>query len=227
MCVGLDAAFALVLSAAFILGFEHSFEADHIVAVSTIVTQGRGLVRSLVTGSLWGLGHTFTLLAAGMIVIMLRVRIPAVISNDLDYAVGLMLIVLGVWAVVNVKRQRLHFHVHSHDGKLHAHLHSHKENLSHDHPHIPFSVGVVHGLAGSGALVVLVMSTIGSVAEGLFFLAAFGGGLMIAMGIISAVLNLPISYGGRFEQLLRFALQTGAGVLSLVLGTLVLTGLLT
>jgi len=153
------------------------------------------------------------------------VRMPAIISSAFDYAVGLMLILLGVWAVVNVRRQRLHFHVHSHDGKLHAHLHSHKKNSNHDHAHIPFSVGMVHGLAGTGALVVLVMSTIGAVTEGLFFIAAFGGGLIIAMAIISCVLTLPISYGGRFEELLRFALQAGAGVLSMVLGTLVLAGL--
>jgi ABC-type nickel/cobalt efflux system permease component RcnA len=220
----LDTAFAIALSTAFALGMEHAFEPDHVVAVSTIVTQSKGLVRSLLTGSLWGLGHTLALLTAGIIVILLRVRLPANISTTFELFVGLMLVILGLWAVLNARRQKLHFHVHSHDGRTHAHLHSHKEAESHDHPHIPFSVGVIHGLAGSGALVVLAMSTMADIAQGLFFIAAFGGGLIFAMSMIGSALNLPMSLSGKMSTLIGSVFSIGAGLLSLALGAFVVLG---
>jgi sulfite exporter TauE/SafE len=161
-----------------------------------------------------------------MLVILLRVQMPTRISNTFELFVGLMLIVLGLWAVLNAKKQKFHFHVHSHDGKSHAHLHSHRESESHDHPHIPFSVGIVHGLAGSGALVVLVMSTMAGVVQGLVFIAAFGGGLILAMSVIGSVLSLPMSYGGKFTELIGLVFQVGAAVLSMGLGVLVVIGYL-
>lgn len=224
VCLRLDAALLVALSAAFVLGVEHSFEPDHIVAVSTIATQSRGLGRSLLTGSLWGLGHTLALLVAGMLVILLRVQLPLNISAEFEFLVGIMLLLLGLWTVVNLKRKKLHFHAHSHDGKLHAHLHSHRDDETHNHPHVPLSVGVVHGLAGSGALVVLVMSTMAGVFQGLAFIAAFGVGLIVAMSLISSMLSLPVSFGGRFAHVTGFVFQAGAGCLSLALGVLVLVG---
>ena len=220
----MDMAFAIALSAAFVLGVEHAFEPDHVVAVSTIVTQSRGLIRSLLTGSLWGLGHTLALLTAGILAILLRVRLPTNISATFELFVGLMLVILGVWAVLNAKKQKLHFHVHSHNGRTHAHLHSHKEGESHDHPHVPFSVGVIHGLAGSGAMVVLAMSTMADIAQGLFFIAAFGGGLIFAMSMIGSALNLPISLGGKLPGLIGSVFSVGAGLLSLALGAFVVFG---
>ena len=222
----MNAVSLIALSAAFLLGVEHSFEPDHVVAVSTIVTQSHGVVKSLLSGSLWGLGHTMALLVAGMIVISLRIQMPPSISGAFDFAVGLMLITLGVWAVINVKRRKFHFHVHSHDGKLHAHIHSHADGPAHDHPHIPFSVGMVHGLAGTGALVVFAMSTMANITDGMLFIAAFGAGLIIAMSVIGSVLNVPISHGGKFAEKTAFVLQAGAGLLSMALGAFVVTGFL-
>lgn len=224
MCNLLDAALLVALSAAFLLGLEHSIEPDHVVAVSTIVTQSRSPVRSLLAGSLWGLGHTLTLLIAGLVVILLRVQLPTTISIVFEFGVGLMLVALGIWTVVNVRRRKLHFHVHSHDGKLHAHLHSHSDGPAHDHLHIPFSVGIVHGLAGSGALIVLVMSTMANATSGLLFIAAFGAGLVIAMSVIGSALNAPISLGGGFAERTGFVLQVGTGLLSTVLGASVVIG---
>ncbi len=217
----MDTAFVIALSAAFVLGVEHAFEPDHVVAVSTIVTQNRGLVKSVLTGSLWGLGHTLALLTAGILVILLRLQFPVGISTTFEIFVGLMLVVLGFWAILNVKRKKLHIHVHSHIGKTHAHLHSHKESASHEHPHLPFSVGVIHGLAGSGALVVLVMSTMADITQGLFFIAAFGGGSILAMSIISSALSLPLAFGGKLSALFGVIYSAGAGLLSIALGTLV------
>lgn len=217
----LDIALPIALSAAFILGVEHSFEPDHVVAVSAIVTQSKGLVKSLATGSLWGLGHTLALLVAGILVILLRVQFPANLSASFEVFVGLMLVALGLWAIVNVKRKKLHFHVHSHNGTTHAHLHSHSQGESHEHAHLPFSVGVVHGLAGSGALIVLVMSTMANITQGLFFIAAFGGGSIFAMSMIGSAINLPLTFGGKSSPIIGKALSAGAGFLSVALGTFV------
>lgn len=217
----LDMTLIIALSAAFVLGVEHAFEPDHVVAVSTIVAQSRGLVKSIVTGSLWGLGHTVALLIAGIIVILLRVQFPTGISTVFETIVGFMLVILGIWAIINVRKNRLHFHVHAHDGKTHVHLHSHRETESHDHKHLPFSVGVVHGLAGSGALVILVMSTMVDIRQGLFFIIAFGGGSILAMSMISSALSLPLTFGGKLSTWLGTLFSTGAGILSLILGILV------
>jgi len=217
----LDMTLIIALSAAFVLGLEHAFEPDHVVAVSTIAAQNKGLIKSIATGSLWGLGHTVALLIAGIIVILLRVQFPAGISTAFETAVGFMLIILGVWAILNVRKNKMHFHVHAHDGKTHVHLHSHRETESHDHKHIPFSVGLVHGLAGSVALVILVMSTMADITQGLFFIAAFGGGSILAMSMISSALTLPLTFGGKVSKSVPTIFSTGTGILSLILGVLV------
>lgn len=217
----LDMALSLTLVAAFLLGLEHALEPDHVVAVSTIVTQSEGVAKALLTGSLWGFGHTMTLLVAGILAILLKVRFPPVISLLFELSVGLMLVLLGIWALRNVKRMKLHFHVHSHNGKTHAHLHSHKVSETHDHAHLPFSVGVFHGLAGSGTLLLLVMSTMADVTQGFLFMAAFGGGLIVAMSIISSALSLPLALSGKMSGITRSVSATGAALLSIALGIFV------
>lgn len=214
----MDTGLVIALSAAFVLGVEHAFEPDHVVAVSTIVTQSRGLVRSVLTGSLWGLGHTVTLLVAGILVILLRVQFPTKIAVTFEFFVGLMLVALGFWTLRNVRKNKVHFHLHSHNGKAHAHLHSHTESPSHEHPHLPFSVGLVHGLAGSGALAVLVMSTMSDIMQGLFFIAAFGGGSILGMSVIGSALSLPLIVGSRLSTRIGIIFSAGTGMLSIALG---------
>ncbi len=211
----------IALSAAFALGVEHAFEPDHVVAVSTIVTQCKGLVRSILTGSLWGLGHTVTLLVAGILVILLRVQFLAEMALTFEFFVGLMLVALGFWTLRNLRKNKVHFHMHTHNGRSHAHLHSHNEGSSHEHPHLPFSVGLVHGLAGSGALAVLVMSTMSDVTQGLFFIAAFGGGSILGMSVIGSALSLPLIVGSRLSTRIGEIFSAGAGTLSIAVGFLV------
>jgi sulfite exporter TauE/SafE len=192
-----------------------------VAAISTIATQGRRLAKSLLTGSIWGLGHTATLLVAGTFVILLRVRLPGTLSTVFEMIVGLMLIVLGFWVLRDMKSQKLHFHSHTHDGKVHAHLHSHRASLSHEHVHLPFFVGIIHGLAGSGALIVLVMSTMSDLASGLLFVASFGTGLIVSMSVICGVLTLPWFLGGKIAYVIQTAVRTGAGLFSAALGVIV------
>lgn len=222
LAICLEAAFIIALSAAFVLGVEHAFEPDHVVAVSTIVAQSKAITKSLLTGWLWGLGHTAILLVAGILVLLFRVQFPTSISNSFELIVGVMLVILGVWTLSKLRRGKFHFHVHTHDDKTHAHLHSHAEGPTHDHAHIPFSVGIVHGLAGSGALVILAMSTMTGVIDGVFFILFFGAGLIFAMSLISSALSLPSVLGERLSSLIRPVFSAGAGLLSIALGIFVI-----
>ena len=221
----MDIAFLIVLSTAFVLGLEHSFEPDHIVAVSTIIAQSKGLTKSVVTGTLWGLGHTVSLLIVGTLLILLRLQFLAGIVKVFEMLVGVMLILLGLWAILRVRKLAIHFHVHVHDGRAHAHLHSHRDSESHEHKHIPFSIGLVHGLAGSGALVILVMATMKNFAQALSFMAAFGVGLIVAMSLISSVISLPTRVNDKFAAKVGFLFPLSVGILSVVWGILIVLGL--
>ena len=220
-----DAALFAALSAAFLLGVGHSFEPDHLVAVSTIVTQRRGVAKSLLTGSYWGLGHTVVLLLAGLFVIILKIQFLIYQSQFFEFGVGVMLIILGVWTIRNVKQNRLHFHAHEHQGKIHSHFHSHPNNSeSHDHRHLPFWVGVVHGLAGGGGLVILAMSTMVSFIQALLFMVAFGGGTILGMSMFGSALSLPLTLDKRWSYRIGSVASVATGILSVLLGLVVIAG---
>lgn len=223
----METTLVIALSAAFALGVEHAFEPDHVVAVSTMASRSNIISRSLVTGWLWGLGHTVSLLIAGILVLLLRVQFPLSISGYFELVVGVMLILLGVWTIIRLRREKFHFHVHTHAGRTHAHLHSHAEGASHDHAHVPFFVGIVHGLAGSGALVVLTMSTMANAIDGVLFIASFGIGLILAMSLIASTLSVPSILGGRYSSLIRPVFSTCAGLLSITLGVFTISAFLT
>lgn len=218
----MDTTLLVTLSAALLLGIEHSFEPDHVVAVSTIVTQRGGIVRSLLTGSLWGLGHTAVLLLAGLLMIILRVQLD---SQYFELLVGVMLVVLGAWTIRNVKKNRVHIHAHEHDGKSHIHFHSHAHDVeSHDHRHLPFLVGVVQGLAGSGVLVVLVMSTMNNLIQALLFVVTFGGGTILGMSAFGSALSLPLTLNAKWRPRIGSVASMVTGILSVLLGIVVIAG---
>jgi len=146
------------------------------------------------------------------------------VSGYFESIVGVMLILLGIWTVNKLRREKFHFHVHTHDGNTHTHLHSHAEGPAHDHAHVPFSVGIVHGLAGSGALVVLTMSTMANAIDGVLFIAFFGIGLIFAMSLIASALSLPSIFGGRVSSFIKPVFSAGAGLVSIVLGVVIVSG---
>src|SRR5262249_9036063 len=151
-----------VLSLGFVYGLRHALDPDHMVAVSTIVSEHKSLARSSLVGTFWGLGHTTSLLAVGLAVMLLKISIPRHLELWLEMAVAAMLVILGLGVLVGLARNRglqLHTHSHTHDGEpphSHLHLHAHDE---HQHRHRifrlgrkPFVVGMVHGMAGSAAV---------------------------------------------------------------------------
>lgn len=213
--------FALGLG--FLLGLKHATEADHLVAVTAVVSQHRSLRRSAAVGALWGVGHTATLFAAGVVVIIARVAIPARVAAAFELAVALMIILLGsrILYLLLRKHRRVHVHAHAHDGlHAHAHLHVHNERdahdaarapRAHDHaPHVglsgwrPLLVGAVHGLAGSAALTLLVLTEVvrgGSRVLGLSYLLVFGLGSVGGMMLMSTLVSLPFVFtAARFRR---------------------------
>src|ERR1700682_1406742 len=129
----MNGSLALALGIGFALGLKHATEADHLVAITTIVSEQRSIWRSGLVGALWGVGHTASLLVAGVLVIILGIAIPDPIAGVLEFLVALMIILLGSRILYLTLRHRTHVHVHthSHDGAAHSHVHFHGESDAH------------------------------------------------------------------------------------------------
>jgi len=187
--------------------------------------------RSSLIGTFWGVGHTASLLAVGLIVIVSRRAVPARLAEWMELAVAFMLVFLGVRTLRQVWRQgwKLHIHEHEHDGHRHVHLHAHTPDSAKHATHVPlrfglrpFLIGTVHGLAGSGALMLLVLGTIPSAFGRLAYIATFGVGSIGGMLAMSALISLPFVFTAiRFEKVNR-VIQLGAGTLSTVFGVLLI-----
>ncbi len=215
-------------------GFRHSLDPDHLVAVSTIVTEHKSLRRSSLIGAFWGIGHTTSLLVAGLVIIGFRMTIPARLALSMEFLVAVMLIVLGIGVLVRYSRGiTVHAHRHDHDEGQHAHVHLHvREGARHDHFHVfrfgrkPFLIGMVHGLAGSAALTLLVLSTISSVRLALVYILIFGLGSIVGMLVMSNLISLPfLLASGRFGVWSE-RLKLVAGLTSVAFGTFLAWNLL-
>jgi len=162
----------------FALGMRHAFDADHIVAMSTIATRERSLVRAAFLGGAWGAGHCVTLFAVGLLVLFFRLPMQENWSVFFERVVGIMLVVLGTASLV-ARRKR------DAGTAAHASAPSHRR---------PFLVGVVHGLAGSGALALAVLATIPSRGAGLLYIALFGVGAIGGMMLITFLFAIPARF---------------------------------
>lgn len=216
--------FASVLVFGFLLGLRHAFEADHLVAVSTLVTPKRSLWKSVRFGVIWGLGHSATLLAVGGVVLILQVSIPPVLELSLEGLVGVMLVGLGFMTLLDCRRRRIHLHQHTHEGTTHLHFHTHAESPEHGHQHggetswKPLLVGMVHGLAGSAAVLLLTVATAPSPTESLLYIVSFGCGSILGMGAASLLFGTLFSLTQRHLQGANLSLRIAAGATSVSLG---------
>jgi ABC-type nickel/cobalt efflux system permease component RcnA len=221
-----DATWVSLLGLGLILGLRHALDPDHIVAVSTMVSESGSVRRSSVVGTLWGLGHTLALLSAGILVITFKFQLSQRFALWMEFVVALMLILLGINSLLKPLRGwKVHVHRHSHDGSNHIHVHMHRpgERHVHRHPHLvvglrSFLIGMVHGLAGSAALMILVLATIPSALAGLIYIAVFGLGSVGGMLLMSSLLSLPFVITKNRFSALSNGLQLIAGFLSLVFG---------
>ena len=219
------------LGLGFLLGMQHALEADHIAAVSSIAARRTDIGDILKHGLTWGLGHTLTLFAFAGAAILLGQAIPEIWSRPLETAVGIMLVGLGVHVLWRLGRDRVHFHRHSHsDGTVHVHAHSHANQAvpharaSHEHIHgfrwRTLVVGLMHGMAGSAALLVLAVSQATSPAIGLGYVALFGVGSMIGMGVLSSVIAVPLAVSARWLTSANRGLQGAVGIVTIAIGVM-------
>jgi ABC-type nickel/cobalt efflux system permease component RcnA len=224
----MDTSIGAALTLGFVLGLRHALDPDHLVAVSTIVSEHKSVARSSLVGTFWGLGHTASLLGIGVVILLLRASIPEHFEPWMEAPVAAMLIVLGISATWRAFRERgwqVHTHTHSHaDGAPHTHVHLHAHE-QHDHKHRllrmgrkPFLVGLVHGVAGSAALTLAVLTTIPSIALGLLYIAVFGIGSIGGMLLMSAMIGLPFAVTARRFSVVNGGIRLFAGVFSVLFG---------
>ena len=195
-----------LLSLAFGLGLLHALDADHIMAVSGLAARRPSLRNSLRFCARWAVGHGLTLLLIGGAVLLLGMAIPERLSAAAETLVGVVLIVIGLWALWDLRRARAHLHFHDHDNlPPHAHWHGHNQYTTqhdadeHRHQHSAVFVGVLHGTAGSAPLLALIpLASLGhSPWLGMAYLALFSLGVLLAMFLFGGLL------GSSFDWLSR------------------------
>jgi len=238
-----------------LLGMRHATDPDHVIAVTTILSRERRLVVAARIGVVWGLGHTLTVLIVGAAIIVFKIAIPARLGLLMEFAVAIVLMLLGVSAAAGLIRKAatrmrasssqdeglvVHAHAHAHGGAMHLHPHVHVDphehpgdGMHHDH-HIPadrlppfaarrpllrsFAVGLVHGLAGSAAIALLVLSAIPQPLWATLYLADFCAGTIIGMGLITTAIATPFMVVSRRASRVHQGLVTGSGLLSFAFG---------
>ncbi len=228
-----------ILGLGFLLGMQHALEADHIAAVSSIAARRSNVADIVKHGLTWGIGHTLTLFTFAGAALVLGRAVPETLARPIEFAVGVMLVGLGAHVLWRLWRDRVHFHKHHHgDGTVHVHVHSHAGETTphsgalHTHEHgfrwRTLLVGLMHGMAGSAALLVLTVSQASSVAIGLGYVALFGLGSMIGMGALSTVIAVPIALSARWLTLANNGLQAAIGAITVAIGvrTIVETALM-
>ena len=215
---------------AFFVGMSHALEADHVAAVSSLATRQSSIGKIVRTGAVWGLGHTLTLMLFAGAAIVLGFNIQDGLAGWLEFIVGGMLVALGGHILYRLIRDRVHFHIHTHGMQPpHFHAHSHAgdvrqhDNSAHDHDHKPFPVrallvGMMHGMAGSAALLVLTASTAPTIGTGFAYVVFFGVGSILGMAALSALIAVPIALSARFLTWANHGIQAVTGLATVALG---------
>ena len=246
----------------FFLGMRHATDADHVVAIATIVSRERSMAGSALIGAAWGVGHTITVMAVGAAIIVFGVVIPPRLGLSMEFAVGIMLVLLGVLTLTGMGRAVGAAHAHAgvpggHALDLHDHLHAHGDYV-HRHPHghgpgahghaeehtplarldrsglgriafyewlRPFAVGLVHGLAGSAAVALMVLSIIREPVAALGYLLLFGLGTIVGMMLITLILSAPFAFTAVNLPKFNWRLRVASGLVSFVFGVVLIYGI--
>lgn len=203
-------------------------------AVSSLATRSKSPRECVKQGVFWGLGHTLTLFLFGTVVLLLDRVLPEKLASGLELAVGVMLVVLGVDVLRRLAKERVHFHLHEHqDGIRHFHGHSHvgeAVHRTHDHLHwrkLPLRalvVGLVHGMAGSAALILLTLESVPSVAAGFLYILLFGVGSIAGMALLSVAIAVPLRYSTAGLTRLHGLLHGAIGLATVAIGVATAVG---
>ena len=246
----------------FVLGMRHATDADHVVAIATIVSRERRVAGSALIGAAWGAGHTVTVMAVGAAIIVFGVVIPPRLGMAMELAVGIMLVLLGVLTLAGVgsaggaahvhagviggHEPDAHDHLHTHGDYVHRHLHRHGSG-AHGHadeaaplPRLdrsrlgriafcgwlrPFVVGLVHGLAGSAAVALMILSIISEPVAALGYLLLFGFGTIVGMILITLILSAPFAFTAINLPKFNWRLRVASGLVSFVFGVVLIYGI--
>ncbi len=227
-----------VLTIGGLLGLRHAFEPDHLAAVSTLATRpgGSRLWSAARLGLIWGLGHTVTVGAVAMLVLVLGVQLPPRLWPTAELLVAALLILLGMMVIWRYARGRWHLHAHTHSAAApHLHLHSHAADPSHGHAHASVDArrslgfGIAHGLAGSGAIAALLVAAVPDTMSRLVYFAAFSAGTIVGMLSVSLTLSVLVRFaadrGARWATYLHVGAAAGSVVAGIVLAGQVITTL--
>lgn len=224
-----------ILGLSFLLGIRHATDADHVVAITTIVAkEKRGILNSALIGILWGIGHATTVTLVAIPIIIYSFTVPPRLGLSLEFAVGLMLVVLGSLNLAGITSKILHRltkitahkHSHSHASQEHSHFHLHSlDSVSDTIHHLgmftvlrPIVIGLVHGLAGSTAIALLILSTIHNPRLSVFYLFIFNIGVIGGMMIITLGLGTSITLAKQKSKAVNRYLSIVSGILSLAFG---------
>jgi sulfite exporter TauE/SafE len=242
-----------------LLGMRHATDADHVVAIATIVSRKHSIAGSALVGAAWGVGHTVTIMAVGAAIIVFGVVIPPRLGLSMEFAVGIMLILLGVLTLTGTGRTvgaahahagipdghtlDLHDHLHAHGDYVHRHQHDHTLGAhGHADEHIPlarldrswlgrltlyewlrpFAVGLVHGLAGSAAVALMVLSIIHEPVAAVGYLLLFGLGTIVGMMLITLILSAPFAFTAANLPKFNWRLRVASGLVSFVFGVVLI-----
>jgi len=218
----------------FLVGMRHALEADHVSAVASLVTGNSNFKNTIMHGVVWGLGHSITLLIFGSIALLADGVIPNYLANILELMVGIMLVLLGLDVLYRLYKNNIHFHTHQHDNGIkhfHAHSHQNKEQHNfHQHKHIKtfpkraLFVGLMHGMAGSAALIILTLNTVETPIMALSYIVIFGIGSIFGMTLLSIVIAIPLHYSITKINWLYNALHISVAIITLSVGTLIVLG---
>lgn len=223
-----------VLGLGFLFGLRHALDADHIAAVAALATRSRSVKDTVHVGVAWGLGHGLTLFAVSIVVLVMGAGFPERVAALAEFLVGIMLVGLGLDVVRRTIRERLHVHGHGHaDDGYHVHIHSHAgedrhEDARHQHSHpagLPRRaavVGLMHGLAGSAALLLLTLGAFDSVLVALAYVALFGIGSTLGMAVLSFTMALPLRRAARYTTWGMNGINAIVGIGTVALGIMVM-----
>jgi ABC-type nickel/cobalt efflux system permease component RcnA len=217
-----------VVGIGLVLGFRHAFEPDHLAAVSTLATRQGSVFAACRLGLAWALGHTASVGAVVLAIIVAGVRFPASLWPAADVVVGLLLVGLGGSVIYRYARGRWHLHAHRHESEEGTHLHLHSHSLGHSHAHghpaadvrRSLGFGLLHGLAGSAAILVLLVASAPTRGAQVAYFSAFGAGTLLGMLAVSATLALVIRVASRRGERWAQVLHLTSAAASLVVGVL-------
>lgn len=196
-----------LMSLGFVLGLKHSLEPDHVIAVTTLAGQNKSVWRSSLTGVFWGIGHTLTLFIVGAIILVNQGAFPEEMMSWFEAAIGTMLVVLGFQAFLRVRKQLQQKTASGAEGHSQPQG-SYRKSLL---------IGLIHGLAGSAALVLLVLATVQNAWQGALYLLIFGVGSILGMLVFTGLISIPFSLSeGKLK--LNHTLIRLAGLLSVGYG---------